>query len=125
MKWDMPIRPIKSGPLMDREINELHRFLLTEDGLEHPMDLYTFDGFICAVLSGPNTMIRAGTAASVTASLFERRQKLAHADPDVRAKLEAQGFDMSGQSGPEFEADIRAQIERWSHLVKGAGFKAD
>jgi hypothetical protein len=57
MKWDMPIRPIESGPLTDREINELHRFLLAEDGLEHPMDFYTFDGFICAVLSGPNTIM--------------------------------------------------------------------
>jgi tripartite-type tricarboxylate transporter receptor subunit TctC len=47
----------------------------------------------------------------------------AHADPDVRARLEAQGFDVLGQSGPDFAADIRAQIERWSHLVKGAGFK--
>jgi tripartite-type tricarboxylate transporter receptor subunit TctC len=49
----------------------------------------------------------------------------AHADPDVKARLEAQGFDVSGQTGPEFEADVRAQIERWSHLVKGAGFRAD
>jgi yecA family protein len=32
MTWDMPIRPIESGPLTDREINELHRFLLAEDG---------------------------------------------------------------------------------------------
>jgi len=57
MKWDMPIRPIESGPLTDREIEELHAFLLAEDGLEHPMDFYTFDGFICAVLSGPNTIM--------------------------------------------------------------------
>ena len=63
MKWDMPIRPIESGPLTDREINELHRFLLAEDGLEHPMDFYTFDGFICAVLSGPNTIMPLGMAS--------------------------------------------------------------
>ena len=57
MKWDMPIRPIESGPLTDREIEELHAFLLAEDGLENPMDFFTFDGFICAVLSGPNTIM--------------------------------------------------------------------
>ena len=57
MKWDMPIRSIESGPLTGREIRELHGFLLAEDGLEHPMDFYTFDGFICAVLSGPNTIM--------------------------------------------------------------------
>jgi uncharacterized protein len=58
MKWDMPtIRPIESGPLTDREIEELDAFLLAEDSLEDPMDFYTFDGFICAVLSGPKTIM--------------------------------------------------------------------
>jgi uncharacterized protein len=51
MKWDMPIRPIESGPLTSREIKELDTFLLAEDGLENPMDFYT------AVLSGPNTIM--------------------------------------------------------------------
>ena len=41
MKWDMPIRPIESGPLTDRETGELDAFLLAEDGLENPMDFYT------------------------------------------------------------------------------------
>ena len=31
MKWDMPIRPIESGPLTDREIGELEAFLLAEN----------------------------------------------------------------------------------------------
>ena len=57
MKWDLPIRPIQSGPLTDREIEELNGFLLAEDGLENAMDVSTFDGFICAVLSGPNTIM--------------------------------------------------------------------
>ena len=57
MTWDMPIRPIECGPLTDREIKKLHAFLLAEDGLENPMDFYTFDGFICAALSGPNTIM--------------------------------------------------------------------
>jgi uncharacterized protein len=57
MTWDMPIRPIESGPLTRREIEELDAFLHAEDGLENPMDFYTFDGFICAVLSAPNTIM--------------------------------------------------------------------
>jgi tripartite-type tricarboxylate transporter receptor subunit TctC len=80
------------------------------------------DEFTAAIWFG--LLIRAGTPPSVVASLLNAA-RAAHADPDVKAKLEAQGFDVSGQSGPEFEADIRAQIERWSHLVKGAGFKVD
>ena len=57
MKWDLPIRPIQSGPLTDQEIKELNAFLLAEDGLENPMDFFTFDGFICALLSGPDTIM--------------------------------------------------------------------
>ena len=55
MKWDLPT--IESGRLTDKEIEEVNTFLLAEDGLEHPMDFYTFDGFICAVLSGPTTIM--------------------------------------------------------------------
>ena len=46
-------------------------------------------------------------------------------DSDVRAKLDAQGLDMSGQTGPEFAADIRAQSERWARIIKASGYKAD
>jgi tripartite-type tricarboxylate transporter receptor subunit TctC len=81
-----------------------------------------YDEFTAAIWFG--LLIRAGTPVPVVTRLLNAA-KAAHADPDVKAKLEAQGFDMSGQTGPGFEADIRAQIERWSHLVKGAGFKAD
>ena len=69
-------------------------------------------------------MVRYGTPPSLLDSLLSAA-KAAHADPDVRAKLEAQGFDISGQSGPELVADIKAQIARWARLVKAAGFKAD
>jgi tripartite-type tricarboxylate transporter receptor subunit TctC len=80
------------------------------------------DEFTASIWFG--LLIRAGTPVPVVTRLLNAA-KAAHADPDVRTKLEAQGFDVSGQTGPEFEADIRAQTERWSHLVKGAGFRAD
>lgn len=69
-------------------------------------------------------MVRAATPPSVVASLLNAA-KSAHADPEVKAKLEAQGFDMPGQSGPEFASEIRIQIERWARLIKASGFKAD
>jgi tripartite-type tricarboxylate transporter receptor subunit TctC len=69
-------------------------------------------------------MIRAATAATVVDAILNAA-KAAHADPDVRSKLEAQGYDVSGQSGPDFAADIKAQAERWARLVKASGFKAD
>jgi tripartite-type tricarboxylate transporter receptor subunit TctC len=81
-----------------------------------------YDEFTAAIWFG--LLIRAGTPAPVVTRLLDAA-KAAHADPDVRSKLESQGFNVSGETGPEFEADVRAQTERWSHLVKGAGFRAD
>jgi tripartite-type tricarboxylate transporter receptor subunit TctC len=69
-------------------------------------------------------ILRAGTPPDMVATLLDAA-KAANADPEVRAKLEAQGLDMSGQTGPEFKADIRAQSEKWAHLIKAAGYKAD
>jgi tripartite-type tricarboxylate transporter receptor subunit TctC len=69
-------------------------------------------------------MVRAGTPPDLVTVLLSAA-KAAHGDPEVKAKFEAQGYDISGQIGPEFASDIRAQIERWARLVKAAGFKAD
>jgi len=68
-------------------------------------------------------MVRAGTAPDAVTSILNAA-KAAHTDPDVMAKLETQGFEVSGQTGPEFAADIKAQIERWARLVKASGFRA-
>jgi uncharacterized protein len=48
---------IKSGPLTNREIEKLNVFLLSDGGLENAMDVSTLDGFLCAVLSGPNVIM--------------------------------------------------------------------
>jgi len=69
-------------------------------------------------------LIKAGAPVAMQARLL-RAAKAAHADPEIRAKLEAQGFDMSGLSGAEFLADIMRQSERWARIVKATGFKAE
>src|SRR5258706_8943592 len=43
------MRPIKSGPLTNQEIEELDAFLLSDDDLENAMDVSSLDGFLCAV----------------------------------------------------------------------------
>jgi uncharacterized protein len=48
---------IKSGPLTNREIEKRDAFLLSDGGLENAMDVSTLDGFLCAVLSGPNVIM--------------------------------------------------------------------
>jgi tripartite-type tricarboxylate transporter receptor subunit TctC len=51
--------------------------------------------------------------------------KAAHADPQVKERLTNLGYDVSGQSGAEFAADIKAQIARWARIITATGFKAD
>jgi hypothetical protein len=53
----VPPRTDQSGPLTNREIEKLNAFLLSDGGLENAMDVSTLDGFLCAVLSGPNVII--------------------------------------------------------------------
>lgn len=48
--------------------------------------------------------------------------KAAHADPDIRGKLEAQSFEVSGETGPQLKANIKTQGARWDRLVKASGF---
>ena len=44
-------------PLSEREIGQLEKFLLDNDELDAPMDISTLDGYLCAVLSGPNMIM--------------------------------------------------------------------
>jgi tripartite-type tricarboxylate transporter receptor subunit TctC len=49
----------------------------------------------------------------------------AHADPHVRGKLEAQGFEVSGETGPQLKTSIKEQGARWARLVKASGFSLE
>jgi tripartite-type tricarboxylate transporter receptor subunit TctC len=69
-------------------------------------------------------LVKTGTPSNIIHRLTEAA-KVAHSDPAVREKLEAQGYDVSGETGPHLKTNIKAQIERWGHLVKAAGFSAD
>ena len=69
-------------------------------------------------------LLKSGTPPEVV-KRFEAAAIAAHADPDVRAKLAAQGFDVSGLTGQAFRDGIAAQTERWAKVVKATGFSAD
>ena len=69
-------------------------------------------------------LLKAGTLADVVQRL-EAAANAAHADPAVRAKLQAQGFEVSGLTGPAFKESIEVQFERWAKIVKATGFSAD
>jgi tripartite-type tricarboxylate transporter receptor subunit TctC len=50
---------------------------------------------------------------------------VAHADADIRKKLEAQGFEVSAQTGPQLKTEIKEQTVRWSRLVKASGWSVE
>lgn len=69
-------------------------------------------------------LVKAGTPPEIMKRITDAA-KVAHADPAVREKLEAQGYDISGETGPQLMSNIKQQIERWGKLVKASGFSAE
>ena len=69
-------------------------------------------------------LVKKGTPAEMLARYTEAA-KVAHANPDVREKLQAQGFDVVAETGPQLLPNIKEQIVRWGKLVKASGFSAE
>ena len=68
-------------------------------------------------------LLKAGTPADVVQRL-EAAAIAAHADAAVKAKLAAQGFEVSGVTGAAFAQSIDQQFERWAKIVRATGFSA-
>ena len=68
-------------------------------------------------------MLKSGTPADIVKRL-EAAAIAAHADETVRARLAAQGFEVSGVTGSAFAQSIDQQFERWAKIVKATGFSA-
>jgi tripartite-type tricarboxylate transporter receptor subunit TctC len=66
-------------------------------------------------------LVKEGTPPDTVKRLTDAA-KAAHADPAIKQKLEAQGFVVSGETGPQLKTEIKAQGERWGRLVKASGF---
>jgi tripartite-type tricarboxylate transporter receptor subunit TctC len=69
-------------------------------------------------------LVKEGTPSDILAR-YTDAAAAAHADPAIRAKLEAQGFDVSGATGAQLKTDIKEQIVRWGRLVKASGFSVE
>jgi tripartite-type tricarboxylate transporter receptor subunit TctC len=69
-------------------------------------------------------LVKAGTPQAIVDRLTEAA-KTAHADPGVKAKLEAQGYDVVAETGPQLLPNMKIQGERWGKLVKAAGFSVE
>ena len=69
-------------------------------------------------------LVKAGTPPAILDPLMAAIIA-AHTDPEVKSKLEAQGFEVSGMTGGPFADEITAGTKRWAELVKVTGFSAD
>ena len=62
----------------------------------------------------------AGTPREIVSKVNADIQK-AMALPDVKAQLELQGLQAAGGSPADFEAFVRAEIDKWGKAIKAAG----
>jgi tripartite-type tricarboxylate transporter receptor subunit TctC len=96
-----------TGPIRDRSMPDVPTF--AELG---------YPEFTAKVWFG--LLVKEGVPDEVFRRLTDAA-KAAHADPAVKEKLEAQGFEVSGETGP----NIKEQLERWGRLVKASGFSIE
>jgi len=69
-------------------------------------------------------VVPAATPVDIIARLNTEVNR-ALANPDVRAKLAAQGAEPLGSTPAEYAAHIRNELPRWSKAVRESGAKAD
>ncbi|MBM3529214.1 MAG: tripartite tricarboxylate transporter substrate binding protein [Alphaproteobacteria bacterium] len=100
-----------TGPKRDRSMPDVPTFA----ELGHP-------DFTAKVWFG--LLVKEGTPAPVLKRLTDAAVA-AHADPGIRQKLEAQGFDVSGETGPQLKKTIIEQGARWGRLVKASGISVE
>ncbi len=69
-------------------------------------------------------LVPAGTSRDVITRLNSGIIKALNA-PDVRERLESEGFEPSGMSPEEFAKHIRAELPVWARVVQAAKLRAD
>jgi tripartite-type tricarboxylate transporter receptor subunit TctC len=100
-----------TGPKRDRWLTDVPTFA----ELGYP-EFTTKVWFGLLVKEGaPPDILKRLTDAAITA----------HADPEIRNRLEAQGFEVSAETGPHLLSDIKEQIARWGTLANASGFSAE
>ena len=65
----------------------------------------------------------AGTSKEIITSLHREMVRII-ALPDVKERLPTLGFEPIGSTPEEFEAQIKAEIEKWARIVRDANVKA-
>lgn len=82
----------------------------------------TLPGFEAAAWQG--VVVPTGTPADIVSRLNQELNK-ALQNPEVRAKLAAQGTDIHGGTAAEYGEYIRTEMPRWANAVRISGAKAE
>src|SRR5712692_2334387 len=82
----------------------------------------TLPGF--AAQSWVGMLVPAGTPKEIVARLNAEATK-ALADPEVRGKLAAQGFDVVGSTSEEFLTFARAESEKWAKVIRDYNIRVE
>jgi len=82
----------------------------------------TLPGF--AAQSWVGMLVPAGTPKEIVARLHAETTK-ALAEPGVRGKLAAQGFDVVGSTPGEFLAFARAESEKWAKVIRDYNIRVE
>jgi len=106
------IPQVKAGRIKALAIGSARRIPQLPDT---PTVAETLPGF--AAQSWVGMLVPAGTPKEIVARLNAEAKK-ALADPEVRGKLSAQGFDVVGNTPDEFLAFARAESEKWAKVIR-------
>ena len=69
-------------------------------------------------------VVPAGTPSEIIA-LLHGRSPLDHHLPDVKERLDTLGYEPVANTPEECTAFFRAEMTKWSKVIKAAGIRAD
>jgi len=113
------IPQVKAGRIKPLAIGAARRISQLPDT---PTVAETLPGF--AAQSWVGMLVPAGTPKEIVARLHAEAAKTL-ADPDVRGKLAAQGFDVVGSTPGEFLAFARAESEKWAKVIRDYNIRVE
>ncbi len=113
------IPQVKAGRIRALAIGSARRIPQLPDT---PTVAETLPGF--AAQSWVGMLAPAGTPREIVARLNAEARK-ALADPGVRGKLDAQGFDVVGSTREEFLAFARAESEKWAKVIRDYNIRVE
>jgi tripartite-type tricarboxylate transporter receptor subunit TctC len=76
------------------------------------------------VLNWYGIIAPAKTPREVVTKVSTELRRMLHA-PDMRPRLQAQGFEPAGTTPEEFDAYIQSELAKWTKVVRQAGIKPD